>query len=90
MIALSIGSFLVPALTTSDTFAAWRNVFIFYGAILVICNTIFIAFARYGLSSSINQHPFRADPAKWSQTVTPAASQPSNAPPHIITPESVA
>lgn len=41
------GSFLVPALTPTDTFVEWQRVFLIYGAVLAITNTIFIMVARY-------------------------------------------
>ncbi|UMM15617.1 hypothetical protein L5515_012987 [Caenorhabditis briggsae] len=52
--SLMAGSFLVPALTPTDSFSEWQRVFMVYGAVLAITNTIFIVFAR-------------AEPAKWSQ-----------------------
>ncbi|CAI2327195.1 unnamed protein product [Caenorhabditis sp. 36 PRJEB53466] len=52
--SLMAGSFLVPALTPTDSFSEWQRVFMIYGAVLAITNTIFIVFAR-------------AEPAKWSQ-----------------------
>ncbi|KAF1764856.1 hypothetical protein GCK72_004806 [Caenorhabditis remanei] len=52
--SLMAGSFLVPALTPTDSFSEWQRVFMVYGAVLAITNTIFIVFAR-------------AEPAKWAQ-----------------------
>ncbi|CAJ0578561.1 unnamed protein product, partial [Mesorhabditis spiculigera] len=51
--SLVVGSFVVPAMTTEDTFEQWRNVFTLYAALMVLCNTIFVCFAR-------------ADPCKWT------------------------
>ena len=44
--SLMAGSFLVPALTPTDSFSEWQRVFMVYGAVLAITNTIFIVFAR--------------------------------------------
>ncbi|CAJ0942685.1 unnamed protein product, partial [Mesorhabditis belari] len=50
---LIVGSFVVPAMTRENTFEQWRNVFTLYAALMVLCNTIFVCFAR-------------ADPCKWT------------------------
>ncbi|CAB3402581.1 unnamed protein product [Caenorhabditis bovis] len=53
MVSLMGGSFLVPALTPTDSFQEWRTVFAIYGAVLSFTNSVFIVFAR-------------AEPAKWA------------------------
>ncbi|KIH63616.1 hypothetical protein ANCDUO_06081 [Ancylostoma duodenale] len=58
-LSLLTGSFAVPALTKDDTFDQWRTVFLIYAFVLTLSNTIFIAFAR-------------AEPAKWTSTISPA------------------